>query len=66
MPFREQHAGGPPTIFPWAEYAILDLDAGGTTTFELKRVHYDFSEFERSFHECGFAQADALLSAWAR
>jgi predicted phosphodiesterase len=65
MPFRELHAGGPPTIFPWAEYVILDLDAGGAA-FELKRVPYDFAEFERSFRESGFAQADALLAAWAR
>jgi predicted phosphodiesterase len=65
MPFREQHAGGPPTIFPWAEYAILDLDGHGTA-FELKRVRYEFAAFERIFRESGFAQADALLSAWAR
>ncbi|MBN1611036.1 MAG: metallophosphoesterase family protein [Polyangiaceae bacterium] len=63
MPFREQHAGGPPTIFPWAEYAILDLGGHGTA-FELKRVRYDFPEFVRRFRESGFGQAEALLSAW--
>jgi putative phosphoesterase len=64
MPFREHHTGGSPTIFPWAEYAIFDLDTDGAA-FELKRVPYDFSAFERSFHESGFAQADALLSTWS-
>jgi predicted phosphodiesterase len=64
MPFGEQRAGGPPPIFPWAEYAILDLHTHGAA-FELKRVPYDFSEFQRVFRESGFAQADMLLSAWA-
>jgi predicted phosphodiesterase len=64
MPFGDQRAGGPPMIFPWAEYAILDLDAHGTA-FELRRVRYDFSEFRRLFRASGFAQADTLLSAWA-
>ena len=64
MPFGEQRTGGPPTIFPWAEYAIFDLDPDGAA-FELKRVPYDFSEFQRTFRQSGFAQADTLLSAWA-
>lgn len=65
MPFREQHVGGPPTIFPWAEYGIFDIGSN-RTAFELRRVRYDFSEFERGFRRSAFAQVDALLSAWAR
>jgi predicted phosphodiesterase len=65
MPFSSQHVGGQPTIFPWAEYAILDIGPHGTA-FELRRVSYDFSRFEQRFRECGFEDAETLLSAWTR
>jgi predicted phosphodiesterase len=40
MPFREYVAGGPPTLMPHAEYAIVDA-RGGNVTVELRRVALD-------------------------
>jgi predicted phosphodiesterase len=65
MPFSAPYSGGAPTIFTWAEYALLDVGEQGLSV-ELKRVRYDFERFERAFLDSGFDQAGALLDAWAR
>ena len=37
LPFREFVAGGPPTILPHAEYAVIEAEAG-TVGVSLRRV----------------------------
>ncbi len=65
MPFSAPFGGGTPTIYPWAEYAIVDVGAH-RLSIDLRRVPYDFSRFERLFLQSGFMQADELLMAWVR
>jgi putative phosphoesterase len=40
QPFREFVSGGPPVIMPHAEYAIVDVNAGGVSV-DLRRVSID-------------------------
>ncbi len=63
MPFKAPFDGNPPSLFPWAEYAILDL-AGTHLSVDLRRVPYDFSVFKRAFRASGFTQSEELLAAW--
>jgi predicted phosphodiesterase len=40
MPFRDYASGGPPVVLPHAEYAIVDVRAGGVSV-DLRRVVLD-------------------------
>lgn len=40
MPFREYVGGGPPTLMPHAEYAVVE-SSNGNVTVELRRVELD-------------------------
>jgi predicted phosphodiesterase len=56
LPFREYVGGGPPTLLPWAEYAIVD--ARGTT---LRRVDVDRAKVRADVSASELPMRGALL-----
>ena len=47
MPFKEYAAGGPPTLLPQAEYALVESGPEGLTV-SLKRLDLDFEALSRA------------------
>jgi predicted phosphodiesterase len=64
MPFEKAYDSSPPTVCPWAEYAIVGSRAGSLTV-DLRRVAFDLQAYQATTRACGFPHADAWLSHWA-
>ena len=63
MPFERFVIGEPPTILPWAEYAIVRADARGLRV-ELRRVDYDIDEFKRRCLGSAMPDPEGWIAAW--
>jgi predicted phosphodiesterase len=64
MPFREYVGGGPPTLIPHAEYAVVD-SRGGNVTVELRRVELDRKLLRNSVERDGNPLNPMLGQQWA-
>jgi len=64
MPFREYVYGGPPTVLPHAEYAILEANRGGVRV-DLRRVAVDRSVAVPAIQGCSNPMRDLLLLQYA-
>lgn len=63
MPFREYAAGRPPVILPHAEYAIVELKAGGVS-IDLRRVTLDRRALASQLDGWDNPLADPLRATW--
>jgi hypothetical protein len=61
MPFREFVNGGPPTILPHAEYAVVESDGRGVQVL-LRRVHLDRALLLASVRDSDLPLAGMLAS----
>ncbi len=57
--------GSEPVLLPWAEYALLTVDARGLSV-DLRRVHYDLESFKTVVHLCELPIKDWLLAQYSR
>jgi putative phosphoesterase len=64
MPFHEYVGGGPPTLMPHAEYAVVDAK-GGNVTVELRRVELDRNVLRRSAERDDNPLNRMLRQQWA-
>lgn len=64
MPFREYVGGGPPTLMPHAEYAIVE-SKGGNVTVELRRVELDRKRLRTSAERDDNPLNGMLRQQWA-
>lgn len=60
QPFESAQAV-PPTVLPWAEFAIVTADRTGVT-IELRRVHVDLDAVERRARQSTMPHIDTWLS----
>lgn len=44
--------GTPPTVMPWAEYAVMEV-GGGVISVDLRRIPFDVNEFNRIVSQSG-------------
>jgi predicted phosphodiesterase len=64
IPFERAFDGSaPPRIYPWAEYASLELEQG-YPTISLHRVEYDYSAYESAVRQSGMSQLIEWLDLW--
>jgi putative phosphoesterase len=64
MPFREYVGGGPPTLMPHAEYAIVE-SKNGNVTVELRRVGLDRKQLRASAERDDNPLNRMLREQWA-
>lgn len=64
MPFREYVGGGPPTLMPHAEYAVVESRAGNVSV-ELKRVELDRKRLRGSVDRDANPLNPMLRQQWA-
>ncbi len=64
MPFEYPQRGRGPRILPWADYAILDIDANGMHV-DLRRLRQDFARMVEVTLASGMPEAEKWLSTWA-
>lgn len=66
MPFVEPLLGpGPPRILPWAEYAMVTLEAG-TIDVDLRRVDYDIEDYFARVRRSSMPDPEGFISAWVK
>ncbi|MCH2109915.1 MAG: metallophosphatase family protein, partial [Polyangiaceae bacterium] len=63
--FEEVFSGEPPTLLPWAEFAIISGDDGGVQV-ELKRCRYEISEQVQAILSSGMPHSVSWAKQWQR
>ena len=63
MPFERLFDGGPPRIYPWAEYAIVEW-VDGHARVDLRQVPYDFRAFAASVRDSEMPAPEFWLRHW--
>lgn len=63
-PFKEYVAGGPPTVMPFAEYAVVECREGALEV-SLRRVALDKRALYHSVEESDFPLREAMLRQYA-
>jgi putative phosphoesterase len=64
MPFVEPLVNpGAPSILPWAEYAVLDLQSGRVEV-DLRRVDYDVDDYFDRVRKSTMPDPDGWIAAW--
>ncbi len=63
MPFEEYVGGGPPVVLPFAEYALVEADAGSVNV-SLKRVALDKWSLRESVMNVDYPLAPLLAKAY--
>jgi len=63
MPFEKPFMGKPPKVYPWAEYGIVELGAGGNQ-IELRQCAYDVSVLHQAARDIGMPAADQWIGNW--
>jgi predicted phosphodiesterase len=65
MPFQNYVSGGPPTILPHTEYAIVEGSARGVVTVSLKRVPLDKRALKEQAALTGFPLRDYHMQQYS-
>lgn len=64
MPFEDAlFTGGPPRIYPWAEYGIVSSSAG-KLAIDLRRVPYDFDRYADAVRSSSMPVREWWLDQW--
>ncbi len=64
MPFEDAlFTGGPPRIYPWAEYGLVS-SSGGKLTVDLRRVPYDFERYADAVRSSSMPVREWWLDQW--
>lgn len=62
-PFAEVFSGAPPTILPWAEYAVITGTEEGISV-DLRRVHFDTQKLVDAIMHSSMPHAGEWASQW--
>jgi predicted phosphodiesterase len=64
-PFRQTPTGGaPPTLLPWAEYAVVN-SSKESLSVDLRRVFFDFKSFTELVSKSDFPLKDSWLQQYS-
>lgn len=63
MPFEKPYMGKAPRIYPWAEYAIVELSENGNR-IELRQCAYDIEAYFLACRESGMPFAERWIAGW--